>query len=228
VPDARRVVGVVPAAGRATRLQPLAGSKEMIPVGGRPVLEYLLERMRAARPSEIRVVTRPEKRDVADHARRLGARVTEACPSSLATSLALGAADLPAGDVVLLGFPDTIWEPPDGFRRLLEALDGETDAALGLFAWDEAARSDVVEMREDGTIAAVHVRPAVPPSDLVWGCAAVRARVLAELERYDDPGRLFDALARRGRVRGVFLSSQFADIGTKRSLERVLARFAKR
>lgn len=31
---APRVVGVVPAAGHATRLQPLASAKEMVPVGG--------------------------------------------------------------------------------------------------------------------------------------------------------------------------------------------------
>ena len=56
------VVGIVPAAGYATRLQPLDCSKEVVPVGGRPVLGYLVERMRAGGASEIRVVTRAEKR----------------------------------------------------------------------------------------------------------------------------------------------------------------------
>jgi glucose-1-phosphate thymidylyltransferase len=226
VADARRVVGIVPAAGHGSRLQPLEGSKEMLAVGGRPVLEYVIERMRAAQPAEIRVVTRPEKRDVARHARGLGAQVIEGRPPSLAASLALGAAGLDPPDVILFGFPDTIWEPPDGFRTLLAALDGGVDVVLGVFRWDEAGRSQVVELEPDGTVTAVHANPAPASSDRVWGCAAFAARSLAELERCGDPGLLFDALARRGRVRGVFLSSQFADIGTRRSLERVGAKDA--
>jgi hypothetical protein len=46
------IVGVVPAAGYATRLQPLAGSKELLQVRGRPVIDYLLTRLEslAVRP----------------------------------------------------------------------------------------------------------------------------------------------------------------------------------
>jgi NDP-sugar pyrophosphorylase family protein len=198
----------------------------MLVVGGRPVLEYLIERMLAAEPAEIRVVTRPEKRDVARHARRLGAHVIVGRPPSPAASVALGAAGLDSAEVVLLGFPDTIWEPPDGFRTLLAALDGGVDVVLGVFSWDEAERSQVVELQSDGTVTAVRVRPVPPSSDRVWGCAVLLAGSLAELERYGDLGLLFDALARRGRARGVFLSSQFADIGTRPSLERAGAKGA--
>src|SRR5215211_2788599 len=84
------VVGVVPAAGHAVRLQPLPCSKEVLPVGGRPVLDYLVERMRVAPCDEVRVVTRPEKRDVAERARALGAHVVEGHPQSVADSLLLG------------------------------------------------------------------------------------------------------------------------------------------
>ena len=51
----------MPAAGHATRLQPLEGSKELLEIGGRPVFDYLVERLRAGGAEEIRVVTRPEK-----------------------------------------------------------------------------------------------------------------------------------------------------------------------
>jgi len=40
------IVGVIPAAGHAIRLQPLSGSKELLEIGGRPVMDYLVERMR--------------------------------------------------------------------------------------------------------------------------------------------------------------------------------------
>ena len=58
------IVGILPAAGYAVRLQPLECSKEMLEIGGRPVIDYLVERMRAGGCEELRVVTRPEKQDV--------------------------------------------------------------------------------------------------------------------------------------------------------------------
>ncbi len=42
------IVGVIPAAGRATRLQPLSSSKEVQPIGGRPVMDYLIDASIAA------------------------------------------------------------------------------------------------------------------------------------------------------------------------------------
>ena len=222
----RRVVGVVPAAGRAERLQPLPCSKEVLEIGGRPVLEYVVERMRAAEPEEIRLVTRPKKEDVVAVAAELGLTVVAGEPPSLAASLALGAEGLHGDDVILFGFPDTIWEPVDGFVQLLESLH-DADAVLGLFHWDEAERSQAVERRRDGVVTGIDTAPG-PGSALVWGCAVARASALEELASHDHPGHLFDALARRGRVRSVVLSRHFADIGTRAALEQAASLFAKR
>ena len=216
-----RVVGVVPAAGLATRLQPLEASKELLEIGGRPVIDYLLERMRAGGAEELRVVTRPEKADVIDHARRAGATVTLGAPASAAESFSLALAGLEPDDVVLLGFPDTIWEPLDGFARLVEQLGGD-DAALGLFRTPDLARSDVVVLDGD-RIGAIAVKPETPPSDLIWGCAAVRRSALEGLAEHTEAGTLLDGLAKAGRVRGVYLSDSWVDIGTPEALARARA-----
>jgi glucose-1-phosphate thymidylyltransferase len=216
-----RLVGVVPAAGRATRLQPLVGSKEVLPVGGRPVMDYLLDRLEAAGCDEIRVVTRPDKQDVAGHAAARGARVIEGQPECVAASLRLGTAGLRDVDTVLFGFPDSLWEPVDGFMRLLAALGDGTDVALGLFACRELERSDVVVVGADGRVHAVHVKPRRPPAQVVWGCAAALVAALDGLDRHAEPGFLFDELARDGRVRGVSLEGEFVDIGTPAALARL-------
>ena len=54
---------VVPVAGRGTRLRPLtyAVPKELLPLGGRPVLEWVVEELRAAGLSRIVLVTSAEK-----------------------------------------------------------------------------------------------------------------------------------------------------------------------
>jgi NDP-sugar pyrophosphorylase family protein len=219
------VVGVVPAAGRAERLQPLEISKEVVDVGGRPVIDYLVERMRAAPCDELRVVTRPEKRDVGEHARVLGATLVEGEPRTVSESIGLGLAGLDPEDIALIGFPDSVWEPPDGFASLLAEVDIGSDVVLGIFRSSEPERSDVVELTANGTVANVLVKPGRPPSDRIWGCAAARVRALEKLAAHDEPGLLFAWLARAGRVRGVAFPGEFIDIGTRASLARAQALF---
>ena len=208
------ICGVVPAAGRAERLRGLIdGSKELVPVRGRPVIDGLLERLAPA--DEIRVVVRPAKRDLIEHLR---GRVTlvEGEPRTVAESLALGMAGLAADDLVLAGFPDTVFDAEQVFERLLAAL-GAHDVALGAFRFAEPSRSDVLEL-EGTEVKRVHVRPQQPPSNLVWGCFAARRGALAGIEQHDEPGLLFDQLARAGRVVAVELGAELVDIGTPQSL----------
>ena len=218
------IVGVVPAAGHAHRLPGLAVSKEVLPVAGRPVMDYVLERMRLGGADEIRVVTRPEKTDVAARARELGASVVAGTPASVAASLRLGLRGVPAQAIVLVGFPDTVWEPEEGYAQLVDALRaGGADVVLGVFGCTEPERSDVVELDAGGRVRAVVVKPARPSGRLVWGCAAARAGALEALAGEEEAGHAFDALARAGRVLGVHLSDEWLDIGTPDALERAAA-----
>jgi glucose-1-phosphate thymidylyltransferase len=217
------LVGLIPAAGYARRLGEPAVSKEVLPVGGRPVMDFLLDRMRAARPDELRVVTRPEKRDVVEHARRTGTRVVLGHPPDVSASLLLGLDGLADDDELLVGFPDTLWEPADGFVRLLDRLRAGAELVLGVFRAPDPERSDVVTMDPDGRIRRIAVKPSRPESDLIWGCAATRVRTLRALRDHPEPGLCFDALARRGGgVAGVRLSDRWTDIGTPDALRQAL------
>ena len=210
------LVGVIPAAGYGTRLQPIAGSKEVLPVRGRQVIDYLVERMRAAGVDELRVVTRPEKADVARRARQLGADVIRGRPANVSESILLGGEGLASGDRVLVGFPDTLWEPVDGFVRLLGALSGDVEIVLGLFRTPQLGRSDVVTV-EGVRVTGVYPKPAEPQSELVWGCLAARAGALAGLREYGEPGDYLGLLARTGVVHAVDFGTRFVDIGTPAS-----------
>jgi NDP-sugar pyrophosphorylase family protein len=214
------LVGIVPAAGHATRLGQLAQSKETVVVRGRPVMDFLLERMTAAGVDELRVVTRPAKEDVTAHASGLGARVVHGHPRDVAESLRLGAEGLAESDEVLFGFPDTLWEPMEGFARLLGPLREGADVVLGLFRTPDAARSDVVILGEAGRVRRIDVKPPEPESDLIWGCAATRAGVIRRLEPGEEPGVRFSAMAAAGDVRGIWLSGDWLDIGTPEALRR--------
>jgi NDP-sugar pyrophosphorylase family protein len=182
-------------------------------------MDYLLDRMRAAGCAEVRVVTRPEKRDVVDHARARGAAVVFARPASVSESLLAGREGLEEDVPVVFGFPDTLWQPGDGFSLLLAALRSGAAVALGIFRTDDPWRSDVVALEGD-RVAAISVKPLRPTSDLIWGCAAAPAGRLEGLQGHSEPGQYFSELARQGLVRGVRLSDPFIDIGTPESLRR--------
>jgi NDP-sugar pyrophosphorylase family protein len=222
------IVGIVPAAGHATRLQPLDRSKEVLHIGGKPVMDHLVERMRRGGCTRLRVVTRPDKLDVIAHAERLGAQVVLATPASVSASFLAGMRGLASDDVVLIGFPDTLWEPVDGYEPLVRAVGAGCDVALGLFRIreEDLSRSDVVEVDEDGRVASIHVKPAEPPSPWIWGCAAARTEMMLGLERAEWPGGYIDLLCREGRdVRGFPLSDTWLDVGTRSALDEALRRY---
>ena len=217
------VVGVIPAAGHATRLGSLPCSKEVLEVGGRPLIDYLLERLRAAPCSEIRVVTRPEKRDVIVSAATGGASVIEARPPTVAQSLHLGLAGLRDEDVVCFGFPDCLWEPVDGFASLVAAVEAGEEIALGLFRTNEPEAYDPVLLADGGSlsgrIVGIEVKPARASSNLTWGCAAGRVGALRGLEHERDPGEFFAARCVEGLVWGCWLSDTWIDLGVPARLE---------
>jgi NDP-sugar pyrophosphorylase family protein len=217
------IVGVIPAAGYATRLQPLHCSKEVYPIGGRPVMDYLIERMHRAGCSELRVVTRPEKRDVAERALHHGASVVDAHPGSPAASIVAGIERLAGNDLVLFGYPDSIWEPVEGFLPLVERVEGGSEVALGLFRTGQVDLPDVATVSASGLVTSIEVGSDEPPPQLMWGCAAARARALAGLSDHADPGDYLSSLCRTVAVAGVILSDVYVDIGTSAGLRQALA-----
>jgi glucose-1-phosphate thymidylyltransferase len=134
------IVGVIPAAGYATRLQPLPCSKEVYELNGRPMMDYLVDRLLAGGSSRLCVVTRPEKKDVIEPAKALGAEVVLAHPASVSESLLAGMEGVATDDIVLVGFPDTLWEPEAGYRPLVAAVKDGCDVALGLFCTADRER----------------------------------------------------------------------------------------
>jgi glucose-1-phosphate thymidylyltransferase len=207
-------VGVIPAAGYGTRLGAIGGSKELLELGGRPLIDHLVDHLRAAPCHEIRVVTRPEKSDVLEYARQIGAREIEGHPETLAHSIASGLDGLAEDAVVCLGYPDCLWEPLDGFRTLVAGVREGAEVCLGLFRSNEPERYDTVEL-EPGRerVLRVDVKPAAPATALVWGCAAARVRALRPLAAERDPGLYFGRLCGEGVVTGRRLSDTFIDLG---------------
>lgn len=171
-PQLRPIVGVIPAAGLATRLAPLPCSKELLPVGvhvappalrGRPkvVCEYLLERMRRAGASRVFLVVRRGKSDIAEYfgdGSRLGLAIAYLMigepwgpPFSIAQ-----AAPFVGDATVLVGFPDILIEPEDSLARAVTRLEESgADIVLGAYRIGREDPVDLIERGADGRVTRV-------------------------------------------------------------------------
>lgn len=212
------IVGLVPAAGYATRLAgAIDGSKEVQPVRGQPVMRYLIDRMRAGGASTIRIATRPDKLDVIALGAAVGAHIVTGRPASVSASLLLAASTVPDDDIGLFGFPDTIWTPADGYVPLVRLVGDGAPLALGIFESPYPERSDVAILDADGRLRRVDIKPAVPGSTLVWAAGAARIGTLRAIFRDVEPGDAFSALARTRPIDTARLG-RVIDVGTPPSL----------
>lgn len=207
------IVGLIPAAGYATRLAgSVSGSKEVQDVRGRPVMAYLIDRLRLGGASRLVVSVRPDKEDVIALASGSGAEVVTGHPGSLGASLLLAARDLRPDDIALFGFPDTVWSPAGGFRPLVALVRGGEPLALGIFESPHPERSDVCTIDADGRLRRLDSRPEVPTSSLIWAAGAARAGVLRALLAEAEPGEAFGRLAASGGIATARLG-RVVDIG---------------
>jgi dTDP-glucose pyrophosphorylase len=123
--------GIIPAAGLGSRIQPLAFSKELLPVGSRAdegverpraVSEYLVERMLQGGANRICFVISPLKSDIIRYfGESYGdARicyVVQSKPAGLCDALFQAMPFIEPHEQVMVGLPDTVWFPEDPGTR---------------------------------------------------------------------------------------------------------------
>ena len=225
--------GIIPAAGNGTRIQPLAFSKELLPVGSRidpagverprAVSEYLVERMVRAGAGKICFVISPWKSDILQY---YGGAVGDVDIAYVCQAGAVGLCDaifralpvVPADEPVIVGLPDTIWFPSD-------ALAGLPDDRLSflLFPVGRPELFDAVDTDADGRVREIQVKSAAARTDWIWGAikmpgTTLRAlhRLWIERERQDEfIGTLINAwIAQGGEAWGVKGGTSYVDVGT--------------
>jgi glucose-1-phosphate thymidylyltransferase len=240
--------GVIPAAGLGTRIQPLAFSKELLPVGTRrdgnierprAVSEYLIERMLAGGVDRICFVISPAKTDIVTYfGGKIGGApicyVVQQNPSGLCDALFSALPFITPDDEVYVGLPDTVWFPVDGYKCL---PDGKLSFLL--FPVEHPELFDSVVTDHDGRVEQIQVKQENAASEWVWGAFkmtgvhfAALHRLWLERERSDEYfGTLVNAyLADGGGAYGIKRGDVYVDVGTLhgyREAVRVLSSQAK-
>jgi glucose-1-phosphate thymidylyltransferase len=215
-------------------MQPLAFSKELLPVGSRAegdrerpraVSEYLLERLVLGGATRICFVISPGKSDILEYygGNVFSAEVFYAVqpkPAGLCDAVFRAAALIGPSDQVLVGLPDTIWYPEDALTRL---PDG--GVSFLCFPVDNPQFFDAVVAGEDGMIEEIQVKQPNARSNWVWGAFKLGGDAFRELyDLWCEPGRgdeyvgtLVNAyLKRGGRALAVRAGTAYVDVGTVR------------
>lgn len=187
----RDIIGLIPAAGHARRLPSLPCSKEIYPVdivhkyapGGkkletRVAAHNLLHHMREGDAKCAHIILRDGKWDI---------------PAFLLSGKSVGLPlsylimEEPHGvpftldqaywfvkdALVIMGFPDILFQPDDAYRRLLDRqLETQADLVLGLFPARTPGKVDMVRVEEDGQINSISIKPEETSLHYTWLIAA--------------------------------------------------------
>jgi dTDP-glucose pyrophosphorylase len=224
--------GIVPAAGAGSRIQPLAFSKELLPVGSRldgeterprAVSEYLIERMIRAGVTNICFVVSPGKTDIVEY---FGGSIggvhisytVQPRPEGFCDAIFRALPMIHPGQSVVFGLPDTIWFPEDGLCTL-----PDDQLAFLLFPVEHPELFDSVVTDGDGRVARIDVKKPNAESRWIWGAFKMPEHIFRELfELWSEPergdeylGTLVNAyLERGGRAVGVAAGEAYVDTGT--------------
>ncbi len=225
-----------------SRIQPLACSKELLPVGSRTegiverpraISEYLLDRMKAAGVEKFCFVIGPHKLDIMEY---YGERAGEGAnivfviqrqPAGLCDAIFRCIELIHPDERVLVGLPDTLWFPEDG----LASLPDDRFSFL-LFPVAEPSLFDAVVFNEQGgRISEIQVKQKNPRSHWVWGAFKLPGLIFHELyglwnerDRQDEyVGTLVNAwLARGGVATAVPYGEIYVDVGTLSGYRRAI------
>jgi dTDP-glucose pyrophosphorylase len=226
------VWGIVPAAGNGTRIQPLAFSKELLPVGSRvengierpkAVSEYLVERLARGGARKVCFVISPGKSDILRYyGGGVGeveiAYVVQPRPAGLCDAIFRAAPLVHPDEAVAVGLPDTIWFPEDALARL-----PDDRMSFLMFPVDRPEFFDAVVTDATGRVEEIQVKARDARSGWIWGAFKMPGRVFHELHAFwrsrEEPdeyvGTLVNAwLGQGGEAVGVRAGEGYVDVGT--------------
>lgn len=209
------VVGLIPAAGQAKRLQPFPCSKEMFPIGfsrdertGAPrpkvVSQYLLEKFQTAGINKAYIVIREGKWDIPNYFRE-----GNGVGMSLAYLVIQGSLGPPdtidraypfvAQNRIAFGFPDILFGPKDAYRRLIQKQEQtKADVVLGLHCIEDPRVWDMVDADESGLVRGIIMKPSTTTLTFGWDFAVwtpIFSRFLHDFLRSEETKRSLDRLA---------------------------------
>jgi len=186
----RSVIGVIPAAGKGTRIWSLPGSKELFPIGigtvvkddkphqyPKVISQHLIESMRQANVETIYVIISDGKWDIPSYfgnGKKLDVHIAYLVVDQLfGMPYSINQAfHWTKSSTVVFGMPDTIFRPRNSLRQLLDQLhETDADLILGLYPTNQHSRFGMVQIDEENNVIACIDKPQETELEYLWGNA---------------------------------------------------------
>jgi glucose-1-phosphate thymidylyltransferase len=184
------IVGVIPAAGKGSRLYPYPSPKELFPVGYQDIFldgkiqkrpkvisQYIIENIVNAGAKRIMFILGKDKHEIMEYygdGSRFGVTIAYLYQEMLyGMPYAINIARTwTEQNTVFFGMPDTIIEPKDAFIRLHNYhCENKSELTLGLFRTDNPTKFGMADVDDKGNLTSVLDKPAKSDLQYMWGCA---------------------------------------------------------
>ncbi len=238
---------IVLAGGNAKRLWPmtLVAPKALLPIGTKPILDYIVEKLKALNPPLSRIVLSINERFMPEFQAWKTAKTfgdisivpdneeKDGRQSNAITAMAR-ITGLFTGEDVLVMAGDGMFR--DNLSSMVRRFNEKRSTVAALYrvkSLEEAKRCATVNVRRDGKILDFSEKPTNPETKLVCGAVYLFPKdlnnwllgYLDEGFEFDSPGRFLEWLCKHEIVYGQILSDYLWDIGTIKSYQECNAFF---
>ena len=218
-------------AGKGSRIQPIAFSKELYPVVYKQrhfvISEFSVMGMLRAGADEIMLVINPDKMDIAKYYAHTEYPIAVHFYNSpsLPESCLFPIDKLDDGDICIFGLPDTLFAPMSSYKNIIREISKGSDIALGLFKVQDGSKYDSVSIDGKGVVKGILVKQSPPLSNWIWGIWGGKVKALRKLKKIIQNqdtknekllGVGFNKLCKSKEIKmtGVKLSDKYFDVGT--------------
>lgn len=233
-----QIIGLIPAAGKGTRLN-LPYPKELYPVirenRYKPLAQFVVESLTASGARQIVFVINETKHQLLGYfgsGKRFNCEFSYAVQENnnhLNGSTSPGLAHaldsayhLVTGKTVLFGMADTIMQPRDVFRCMLDEAREDDQVILGLFQVARPEKFGMVDFNTDGMVHQIVDKPKETQLKYAWGCIAWRPAFTEHLHDCVTQAGISDfanimnqAIDQGMKFRAVVIpGGHYADLGT--------------
>ena len=184
---ADKYIGLIPAAGYATRLNMSSGSKEIYPISFEgdsgekstfPVCKCLLNIFATSGVNNVYIITRKEKIDIQKKLSEGDAYNINLkylyCDDTYGPPYTLDHAYEFVKDkfYIALGFPDILLKPKSSLVRIIKKQEEtNADVVLALFKTDTPNKADMVEFDDEGYVKDLNIKPNNTSLQWTWALA---------------------------------------------------------
>ena len=226
---------VILAGGLGTRLRPYTKSlpKPMLPLGGKPILEYEIEWVRKNGIKEIILCVSYLRNKIEDYfgdGKKFGVKIEYAISKKpLATAGQLKTAEKFIDDTFVCLYGDSIYN--FSLRNMIKHhKKSRANVTMSLFDYRFNLKYGVIDTKKSGQVTAWNEKPEIS-AKINIGCYVMEPEVLKLIPKNKEYGMddvIRKVLVRKKRVSSVISKNGFIDIGDKDTYEKTNEEYSKK